>query len=39
MESDVNEETRPHTLDYKVEKAIRNKTYDFDQGPSSQKGS
>jgi hypothetical protein len=32
MEHDVNEETRPHTLDYKVEKAIKNKTYDFDSG-------
>ncbi len=39
MEHDVNEETRPHTLDFKVEKAIKNKTYNFDKGASNQKDS
>ena len=32
MEHDVNEETRPHTLDFKVEKAIKNKTFDLEKG-------
>ena len=30
MEHDVNEETRPHTLDFKVERAIKNKTFDLE---------
>ena len=34
MEHDVNEETRPHTLDFKVERAIKNKTFELDQGKS-----
>lgn len=30
MEHDVDEKIRPHTLDFKVEKAIKNKTFDLD---------
>jgi len=38
MEHDVSEEMRPHTLDFKVERAIKNKTFDIEskQGGVSQ---
>ena len=38
MEHDVNEETRPHTLDFKVERAIKNKTFDLEKGKTHYQG-
>jgi len=37
MEHDVSEEVRPSTLDYKVDRAIQNKT--FDQTLNNKEGS